>query len=324
MKLDDIEAFVAVVRCQSLTLASEWLETTQPAVTRRIQSLEETLGVELLDRKTKPLKPTATGRALYEQCRLIVRELGVLRGLVVSNAPLAGPLRIGVVQTVAELALADALRELKRVHPDLNARVSTGWGAQLLQQAGEGAFDAAVTLLPSNQHFLEPLAAQSLGSIDVVIVAAKGLLKQRAHRLKDLFQHGWVLNPDGCGFRAGLHRTLAAQGLPLKINLETLGSQLQIELVADGIGLGLVPLPLLETSSYAERLDVVTVSDFDPAVDVWLVQQRGAGRLQAAIDLLTASIRGSFDAAHITRVRLSDTSAGHRPVFDDLPRRAVG
>jgi DNA-binding transcriptional LysR family regulator len=314
MKFDDIEAFVAVVRCQSLTLASEWLETTQPAVTRRIQSLEEALGVELLDRKTKPLKPTATGRALYEQCRVIVREFGVLRGLVASTAPLAGPLRIGVVQTVAEIALVDALRELKRFHPELRPRVSTGWGGQLLLLAEDGAFDAALMLLPSNQHFPAQLVARSLGRIDVVIVAARGVLKPRVHRLKELQELGWVLNPDGCGFRAGLQRTLAVQGLSLRINLETLGSELQLGLVADGIGLGLVPLPLLERSEHAERLEVVKVSDFDPAVDTWLVQPHAPGKLQAAIDVLADSIQRSFDAARETRNRLTRARVETRSV----------
>jgi DNA-binding transcriptional LysR family regulator len=137
----------------------------------------------------------------------------------------------------------------------------------------------------------------------VVIVAGKGVLKPRVHRLKDLHQHGWVLNPDGCGFRAGLQRTLAAQGLPLKINLETLGSELQLGLVADGIGLGLVPLPLLDASDHAPRLEVVKVGDFDPAVDAWLVQPHAPGKLQVAIDALASSIQQSFDATRITRTR---------------------
>ncbi len=123
MKLDDIEAFVAVVRCQSLNQAAEALELTQPAVTRRLQNFEEALGVELLDRNTKPLKPTPMGLVVYEQCRAIVRELDVLRELVATDAPLAGVLRLGVAQTVADVALLDALRELKLAHPDLQARV---------------------------------------------------------------------------------------------------------------------------------------------------------------------------------------------------------
>jgi DNA-binding transcriptional LysR family regulator len=72
MKLDEMEAFVEVVRSQSLSHAANALGLTQPAVTRRLQNLEEALGVELLDRNTKPLKPTPLGRAIFEQCRSIV------------------------------------------------------------------------------------------------------------------------------------------------------------------------------------------------------------------------------------------------------------
>lgn len=88
MKLDEIEAFVAVVRSQSLSQAADSLHLTQPAVTRRIQNFEEALGVELLDRNTKPLKTTPMGRVVYEQCRAIVREVDTLRHLVADEAPL--------------------------------------------------------------------------------------------------------------------------------------------------------------------------------------------------------------------------------------------
>ena len=62
MKTDDIEAFVAVIRSGSLNAAALSLGLTQPAITRRLQSLEQDLGVDLLDRHTKPLKPTRLGQ----------------------------------------------------------------------------------------------------------------------------------------------------------------------------------------------------------------------------------------------------------------------
>jgi len=301
MKFDDINAFVAVVRCQSLNQAAELLDLTQPAVTRRIQNFEEALGVELLDRNTKPLKPTPMGRIVYEQCRAIVRELDVLRDLVADDAPLAGILRLGVAQTVADVALLDALRELKLAHPELQARVSTGWGSQLLQRLEEGELDAAVMLLPENKRFAPTLAANSLGRIKLAVIARKGDLQKRVHTLADCEPLGWVLNPDGCGFRAGLQRMLAAQGLSLKLNLETLGSELQIGLVADGVGLGLVPLHLLQRSAYVDRLDVVSVSDFKPVIDVWMVRPLALGKLQAAVGLLADSIERSFKAGRLAR-----------------------
>ena len=79
MKTDDIEAFVAVLRSGSLNAAALSLGLTQPAITRRLQSLEQDLRVELLDRHTKPLKPTRLGQEVYGHCRAILREMDALR-----------------------------------------------------------------------------------------------------------------------------------------------------------------------------------------------------------------------------------------------------
>ena len=100
MKIDDIDAFVAVIRNASLSQAAESLGLTQSAITRRVQSLEESLGVALLDRNTKPLKPTASGLQVYEQCRRVLREVDGLRELVAGDATPSGVLRLGVPQSI--------------------------------------------------------------------------------------------------------------------------------------------------------------------------------------------------------------------------------
>lgn len=301
MKLDEIEAFVAVVRSQSLSQAADSLHLTQPAVTRRIQNFEEALGVELLDRNTKPLKTTPMGRVVYEQCRAIVREVDTLRHLVADEAPLAGSLRLGVAQTVADVAMLPALQALRLAHPELQARVSTGWGAPLLQKVEDGELDAAIVLLPTNRVLAESLAGEALGALKLAVIAKKGSMKKRVHTLAECQSFGWVLNPDGCGFRAGLQQALAAQGHTLKLNLETLGTELQLGLVADGVGLGLVPLPLLRLSLHAEQLDVIQVGDFKPEIAVWMVRSRAIGKMQSALAVLSGSVESSFKAARLSR-----------------------
>jgi DNA-binding transcriptional LysR family regulator len=296
MKIDDIEAFVAVIRCQSLQQAADSLGLTQPAVTRRLQNFEEALGVELLDRNTRPLRATAIGRAVYEQCRVIERELNVLSELVANDTPPAGTLRLGAAQTIADIALPDALRELRTAFPGLQTRVSTGWGSQLLQRLEHGELDAAAMLLPANKVFAEPLAARSLGRVRLAVVAAKGALKKRAYTLAECQAIGWVLNPDGCGFREGLQRALTGLGLALKLNLETLGTELQLQLVADGNGLGLVPLPLLQASRHADELAVIAINDFKPLIDIWLVHPRVPGKLQQPVERFGAAIERQFKA----------------------------
>ena len=103
-----------------------------------------------------------------------------------------------------------------------------------------------------------------------------------------------MLNPDGCGFRAGLARALAEQGLSFKINLETFGTDLQLGLAANGVGLGLMPRPILERSRHRNQLDIVNVTDFKPVLDIWLVQPLLPGPVQHAIDLFAQSVEQAF------------------------------
>ena len=137
--------------------------------------------------------------------------------------------------------------------------------------------------------------------MELVVVCAKDALPKKPLKLADCYNQGWVLNPDGCGFRAGLQRTLSDQGLTLKVNLETFGTELQLGLVADGMGLGLVPRPLLERSVHRHLLAAMPVKDFKPVMDLWLIYPRFLGNLQGPVssfgNLVAQSLKQERDAA---------------------------
>jgi DNA-binding transcriptional LysR family regulator len=283
MKIDDIDAFVAVIRCQSISHAAESLALTQPAITRRVQNFEQALGVELFDRNTKPLKPTPMGTQVYQKCLAILREMDSLRELVANDTPPSGLLRLGVPQTIGDVVLLDALKQLRGQFPELRAQVSTGWGSHLVSKIENGEIDAAAALFPAGKIFPEGIIGESIGKMELVVVCAADRIPKKPVKLADCYDQGFVLNPDGCGFRAGLQRTLADQGLSLKVNLETFGTELQLGLVADGMGLGLVPRPLLERSAHRESLAVLPLKDFKPVMDLWLIYPRFLGNLQAPV-----------------------------------------
>ena len=301
MKIDDIDAFVAVIRCQSISLAAQSLGLTQPAITRRVQNFEEALGTELFDRNTKPLKPTAMGVQVYQKCLAILREMDALRELVASDAPPSGVLRLGVPQTIGDAVLIDALKQLRGQFPALRAQVSTGWGSQLIDKIENGELDAAAALFPAGKRFPDGIIGTSLGKLELVVVCARNHLPTKPMRLADCHAQGFVLNPDGCGFRAGLQRSLADQGLSLRVNLETFGTELQLGLVADGMGLGLVPRVLLARSAHRDRLQIVSLKDFKPVMDLWLICPRFLGNLQAPVaafgQWVADSLKQAVDAA---------------------------
>lgn len=294
MKIDDISAFVAVVRNQSISAAADALGLTQSAITRRVQNLEQALGVELLDRSVKPPKPSLMGKQVYEQCARVLLEVDRLRDLVQEDHAPTGVFRIGVIQTIGDVVLLDTLQKLNQAFDGLQTEVSSGWGAQLVQRVARAEIDAAVALFPATKVLPDGLRGRTLGRIELVVVAKKDAMAKRSYKLRDIYSEGWVLNPDGCGFRAGLARALAEQGLSFKINLETFGTDLQLGLAANGVGLGLMPRPILERSRHRNQLDIVNVTDFKPVLDIWLVQPLQPGPVQHAIDLFAQSVEQAF------------------------------
>ncbi|GGJ84795.1 LysR family transcriptional regulator [Pseudomonas matsuisoli] len=296
MKIDDIEAFLAVVRFQSLSAAAESLHLTQSAITRRLQSFEESLGAVLLDRNTKPMKPTAMGSRVFERCQGVMREIDSLRELVAEDANPSGTLRIGVPQTVGDAVLLEALQRLKTCFPELQVQVAHGWGGHLVQRIEHRELDAAAVLFPAGKVFPEGVVGRSLARMPLVIVGPKGSASRKRCKLADCQPEGWVLNPDGCGFRAGLQRALAERGLNLKVNLEIFGTDLQLGLVANGMGLGLVPAPLLQNSRHRDRLDVLNVSDFKPMIDLWLARAAFVGNLQGAVEVFGETVARGLKA----------------------------
>ena len=283
MKTDDLRAFDAVVRHGSISEAARALRLTQPAITRRIQSLEESLGAQLLDRSTKPPRPSVLGLRVHEQTKSALREIDVLSQLVATDAEPTGPLRLGLTHSMGSTGLIEVLSEMNQLFPDVSMQISTDWSARLLDKVIQGKLDAATVFLPAKTLTPEGLTGERLGSSDVVVVAAKGQFSQTGGKLRSYAETGWILNPEGCGFRAALQRRLTDLGLRLKLNMETYGSELQLGLVASGLGVGFVSRTAFMASRWRDQLDVLSPRDFSLAVDVWLVGQGFHGNMAKAV-----------------------------------------
>ena len=296
MKTEDLRAFDAVVRHGSLSEAARVMSLTQPAITRRIQNLEEALGAQLLDRSTKPPLPSVLGLRVHQQTRAALREIDALASLVATDAAPTGQLRLGLTHSMGSLGLIDVLSGLQRAFPDVRMQISTDWSARLVDRVAHGKLDAATVFLPAKTLLPEGLGGQRLASTEVLVVAPQGRFAQRAGKLAGSAAAGWILNPEGCGFRASLQRGLADLGLPFQLVLETFGSELQLGLVAAGMGLGFVTRRSLEASRYADAVDVLTPRDFKLVVDVWLVGPAHQGNLHRPVQHFGELVAASFHA----------------------------
>ncbi|MGB3122954.1 MAG: LysR family transcriptional regulator [Pseudomonas sp.] len=291
MLFQDLRAFVTVIESASLTKAAHTLCLTQSAVSRRIQHLEETLGEALFDRTTRPPMPTAMGRRIYEKAVELLRDAEHLLSICQENALPSGRFRVGLTQIVADAVVFDVVTRMREQLPGLDLQIVTDWSAELEQRMLLGELDAATLMLPAANSPPSALAAQLLTTLDILVVQSKRHpLVSTPNAIKDLAASEWVLNPRGCGYRAALEAAMGDHGHSLKLAVDTHGAAVQMRMVAAGMGLGLIPAKLLPGIAYADELAVVTLSDFQLKMGVWLTHSRQPGNLRRANELLAAGI----------------------------------
>jgi DNA-binding transcriptional LysR family regulator len=124
-KFDDLQAFVAVVEAGSFTAAADRLDVAKSAVSRRVSSLEERLGVQLLRRTTRRLNLTETGQSFYEHSARILADLDEAEAAVAQqHGELRGNLRVALPMSFGLRHMSAPIAEFSRRHPrvtfDLN------------------------------------------------------------------------------------------------------------------------------------------------------------------------------------------------------------
>lgn len=82
IRFQDLQLFVSVVELPSIARVAEHFETTSSTVSRRLKSLEESLGVRLIDRTTRSQHVTQAGEKFYRHCQRMLQEIEELSGAI--------------------------------------------------------------------------------------------------------------------------------------------------------------------------------------------------------------------------------------------------
>ncbi|MFT3662621.1 MAG: hydrogen peroxide-inducible genes activator [Gordonia sp. (in: high G+C Gram-positive bacteria)] len=148
--ISGLRAFVAIAKKLHFGSAAADLGVSQPSLSQALAGLEAGLGVQLVERTTRRVMLTAEGRRLLPSamaaCDAIDNFLSDAAG---EDDPLRGPLRLGLIPTIAPYILPRLLRGLPERRPDLELRVVEDQTARLLEQLRDGTLDAAVLALPA-------------------------------------------------------------------------------------------------------------------------------------------------------------------------------
>ncbi len=297
--LDEMRTFVVLAESGSLQRAAERLFLTPSAVTRQIQRLEAALKTPLLDRRVKPGRITREGRAVLDRGRQMLRIMDDLKASSAKEAEPSGMFRVGLSFMLAQPSLVSSIERLTSRFPKLQPVLSTHLRSQLVEQLRTGELDVALAFLSADDSMPGDLASSVIAAECLVLVKARGPQRRprRGSKSKDHALDGrWVLNPTGCFIRAAIEARLRELGSPFELAAAINNIDMQLSLVASGIGFGAIPSRFLASHPKRRQLERITRTGVSIEASIVFVQAAHLGRLEPAAAFLQKEFRDHFAA----------------------------
>lgn len=137
--------FVAVVEAGSISRAASTVHVAQPALSQQIADLEERVGISLLLRTPRGVKPTPAGDAFYQEAAAILQRMGQLSGLLrEATGQVQGTVRLGLVASLAPTLVGLVFEHFRSELPDVNLVCSDGNSEALSARVQAHAIDLAL------------------------------------------------------------------------------------------------------------------------------------------------------------------------------------
>lgn len=142
-----LDSLVTVFERGSIAEAARYLNLTAAGVAQRIRALEAEIGVSLVARSGRTVRPTAAAVAILDRARNIQREVRDLKS-VAAGGTLTGELILGVMPTALSGLIPNILGQFAKTHPQIEVRIIRNTSAEIYRQVLDGQVDAAITSYP--------------------------------------------------------------------------------------------------------------------------------------------------------------------------------
>jgi LysR family hydrogen peroxide-inducible transcriptional activator len=197
MSLRDLKYLVAIADHCHFGLAAEVCFVSQPALSIQIKKLENTLGVQLVERTNKSVLLTEIGKLITEQAREVLSRVDTMKEMArQANDPHGGELHLGVIPTLAPYLLPHILPGLLKIFPKLSIYLVEEQTANLITKLKKGRLDGALLGLPLVD---EDFSALPLFEEEFMLAIPTDhmLSKRKTIRLSDLENKTLLLPEDG-------------------------------------------------------------------------------------------------------------------------------
>lgn len=281
MTLTELRHLVAVADERHFGRAAARVFVSQPSLSASIRKLEEELGARLFERGRRGVIVTEIGRQVVAQARRALEEAARVKAVALQGrSPLDGPLRLGVIHTVAPYLLPALVGALRRLAPRMPLDIEENMTAELDRMLRAGELDAVVLALPYSAPAVATLPLYD-EEFRVVVPARHRLARRRRVPVEALDTDELLLLPVGhCMRDQVLDRCTEFSRAPPPgrqgNSLETLRS-----MVASGLGITVLPATALTARQDSALVRAIPFEGSPPARRIAIAWREGFARLEA-------------------------------------------
>ncbi|WP_186121000.1 LysR family transcriptional regulator [Burkholderia gladioli] len=283
-----MEALYWIVQLGSFEAAAARLNTTQSAVSKRIQELERAFDLTMFDRAHRSARLTDKGAELFEHARDLLERRDRIVEQISSKEALVRQIRIGVTELTALTWLPRLVAAIQAAYPKVRVEAEVDLNATLRERLAADTIDLIVV---PRIHATEPFAATPVGRVDNAWMCAAGVAPRRRAplALADIAQLPLILQGNLSGTGQLYTRFLQEQGVNLQRVLASNSLIAQIGLALSGLGISYLPRACVAHLVDSGALEVVRTRPALPPVHyVALHRAERAQALHAEIARLAA------------------------------------
>lgn len=226
--------FVRIVEAGSFSQAARTIHVAQPALSQQIAELEASLGVVLLQRSARGIKPTVAGQKFYEEASSILRKYENLPGLVRSSSgEVEGAVSLGMPASLSTTLVGPFIEKCRTAYPRIVLKFIDGDSEFLREEVEKGRLDLALAF---EDEFFPVVHRQPLFRQNHYLISSRrsAPAARPTISLKEVASIPLVLPAHLNARRVVIDRTFAAAGLSLNLAAEAVTVSSELSAVRSG------------------------------------------------------------------------------------------
>ncbi len=292
MTLTELKYIVALAQHQHFGKAAEACHVTQPTLSLGIKKLEDELNVSLFERSARnELRITHQGELIVQQAQVVLEQAQQIRQIAnTSRDPLSGPLRLGVIYTIAPYLLPELIPRLHKQADQMPLVIEENYTSVLSEQLKQGQLDVIIIALPFEQT---GVITQSLYDEPFIAASPKNHPwgKRKQLRVEELADESLLLLGPGNCFRDQILQACPECQSSSHLQQSLQGSSLETirQMVASGTGVTVLPSSADRKPLNSSLLKMIPFKAPAPSRRVALAWRKSFTRPQA-IEILRRTV----------------------------------